>query len=478
VSAQPSIPWEPAEDRPAYPPAPPPGQPGRAAAKFRSPRRFLLPYQLSWISDTARFKIGLWARQTGKSTACAAEAVLDSVLNGGTEWIILSAGERQALEFMRKARRWANVWKYSIDAYTEDRGYPEALISRAEITWSNGSRMLALPANPETARGYSANLILDEFAFHERPDEIWRAIYPSISNPLKGKMKLRIVSTPNGKANKFYDLWQQSNRYSKHTLTLRDAISHGLAVDIEELRAGLDDPDGWAQEYECQFIDTASVLLPYELITGCESNEASESHPSISAIAAAPGATPLYCGIDIGRKRDLTVCWTLQRLGDVLWTREVLTLEKMEFHQQMEILLPRARAAGRTAIDATGIGAMLAEELARRAGAGRVESCAFTPSFKLEIFPPLRRSFEEKTIRVPISRAIREDLHGVQRIASAAGNIRYQAAQTEDGHSDRATALALALRAALQGFGAPASQPSFRSRGDWQADRRSPGISI
>jgi hypothetical protein len=28
----------------------------------------------------------------------------------------------------------------------------------------------------------SANLLLDEFAFHENPDAIWRSIYPSISN--------------------------------------------------------------------------------------------------------------------------------------------------------------------------------------------------------------------------------------------------------------------------------------------------------
>ena len=191
----------------------------------------------------------MWARQTGKSFACTGEAVEDAIKNG-SEWVALSAGERQALELMRKAKEWTEAYKSVMASYAEDRETPEALIRSAEITWPKGGRLLALPANPDTARGYSANLILDEFAFHEKPDEIWRAIYPSISNPLKGQKKIRIVSTPNGKANKFYDLWTKNEKYSHHKVTIHDAVAQGLPLDIEELKAGLDDPEGWAQEYE------------------------------------------------------------------------------------------------------------------------------------------------------------------------------------------------------------------------------------
>jgi len=42
----------------------------------------------------------------------------------------------------------------------------------AEMRWPNGSRLQAIPANPATVRGYSANLFLDEFAFLENPDAI------------------------------------------------------------------------------------------------------------------------------------------------------------------------------------------------------------------------------------------------------------------------------------------------------------------
>ena len=132
-----------------------------------SPLDVLLPYQRRWVEDEARFKIGLWSRQTGKSFACAAEAVFDCLTRPGQMWVILSAGERQALEFMEKARQWAKAFELAVADYTELREAAEAVLKSAEIRFANGSRMVGIPANPNTARGYSANLILDEFAFHE-----------------------------------------------------------------------------------------------------------------------------------------------------------------------------------------------------------------------------------------------------------------------------------------------------------------------
>jgi phage FluMu gp28-like protein len=420
-----------------------------------SPKDLLLPYQRKWVDDKSRFKMGLMARQTGKSFSCTGEAVEDSILNPKTPWVAISAGERQALELLRKAKEWAEAYKYQIENYAEDRDSAQALVKSAEITWSNGSRLIALPANPETARGYSANLILDEFAFHEKPDEIWRAIYPSISNPLRGVFKIRIVSTANGKGNKFYDLWTKNSSYSKHLVTIYDAVAQGLPLNIEELKAGLDDPEGWAQEYECQFIDTAAILLPYELIALCESPEATEAiafeffHPTTTR-------GPLFLGIDFGRKRDLTVAYTLEKVGDVLWTREVLVLAGLSSPAQEEILRPRIAAAARTCFDYTGPGVGLGDYLVEVFGEwkpdqhkfGKIELCTFTNALKQEIFPKLRMKFDQRLLRVPISRTLREDLHAIHRVVSSSGLITYKAPHTEDGHSDRATGLALAVRAA------------------------------
>src|SRR4051812_50106336 len=51
-----------------------------------------LPYQREWIKDRSRFKIGLWARQTGKDMAAAAEAVIDCMEKPGTVWAGVAAG--------------------------------------------------------------------------------------------------------------------------------------------------------------------------------------------------------------------------------------------------------------------------------------------------------------------------------------------------------------------------------------------------
>jgi phage FluMu gp28-like protein len=411
------------------------------------PLNLLLPYQRAWVDDSSRWKIWLAARQVGKSFGAACEVVRDCHLRPKTQWVILSAGERQALEFMSKCRDWVRAFDLALEEYRETRDNAETLLKSAEARLANGSRIVALPANPDTARGYSANLVLDEFAFHADSTAIWRAILPSIANPLRGELRVRVLSTPNGQGNAFYQLWTDTGAaWSRHKTTIEDAAAAGLQVDIPALRRQLNDPDGWAQEFLCEFIDSACVLLPYDLIARCETAESSQS----GGAAEPSPAGPVFAGIDIGRKRDLTVIWVLERIGDILWTREVRVLERVPFADQLQAIrrLVAARRLVRCCIDATGIGAMLAEELARAEGASRVEQCQFTAALKQELYPPLRRAFEDRLLRIPVSREIREDLHGLQKVTSQSGAVHYLADRTEAGHSDRATALALALRAA------------------------------
>lgn len=428
----------------------------------------LFKYQRRWLADSSRFKIALWARQTGKDFTAAAEAVIHSRLHPGATWIVLAAGERQALESIDKAKVWAEAFHIPISECTENftphpgirpPGGPRTRLLSSQIKWANGARFIALPGKPETVRGYSANIILTEFAFHDDPEAIWRAIYPSISNPLRGgEKKLRIISTPNGLGNKFAELWHHGRDYSKHKVDIHEASRQGLELDVEELRRGLRDEQAWAQEYECEFADGAEVLLPYDLIESCESADAVETAEARELSARRDRNRPLFMGIDFGRKRHLTVAWILERKGGVLETREVLALKGLSTPEQVEALRPRVGLCQRVALDYTGGGIGLGDQLAREFSEyrrkermhGKVELCAFTPALKAELYPRLRAAFERREVRIPISRAIREDLHGVQRWVSANGAITYRAADREDGHSDRATALALALRAASQ----------------------------
>lgn len=444
-----------------------------------SPKDLLYPKQRAFIDDGSQYKIGVTTRQWGKSTVTSGEAVHNCLIDPGTKWVCMSAGERQTVEWLGKAKEWQQAYKLAIVDVAEDRGgLAEGLLRSADITFANGSRIIAIPANPSTARGYSANIILDEFAYHEDPDAIWSAMFPSTTNRLAGTfldrwramlkgedtnirrdLKLRVVSTFNGRNNKFFQLWERAkeNGYSAHKVTIHDAIADGMPLDAEKLRLALDDADAWAQEYECEPMDGSTVLLPYELIATCESTEATTM--VAPEFWFTKPAAPLFMGIDFARKRDLSVAWTDQLVGDVMQAREVLEMRAMSTPDQIDLLRPRIRQCARVCLDYTGPGVGMGDYLVKEFGEwnpeqhkhGRIQLVTFTNTNKVEMFTKLRMVFERTKCRVPINRVIREDLHSMQRVVSAQGNITYRAPHTEDGHADRCTAKALAERARGEG---------------------------
>jgi phage FluMu gp28-like protein len=256
--------------------------------------------------------------------------------------------------------------------------------------------------------------------------------------------ELSIMNSPNS------PLW------SCHFTDIYQAKDEGLPVNIQELKEAFNYPEGWAQEYECQFLDVQSTLLPYELIATCESQDARDVCPPEYW-----QSRPVHrrvMGIDFGRHRHLTVAWVLAGIGDVWQTMEVLVLEKMPSDQQEEILRQRIRQCDRVCFDYTGPGVGLGDYLVKEFRAyepekhkfGKIELCHFSNTLKVEIFSKLRMAFEKRNLRVPVNRAIREDLHSVNRVSTPTGQITYRAPHSPDGHADRCTALALALRAAEQ----------------------------
>ena len=330
-----------------------------------SPKRILLPYQLSWANDRSRFKIGIWARQTGKDFSTAAEIAEDCYQNPKCPWLVAAPSERQSLEALGKVKEWTEAYKLAIDDAIEVResDHPEALLKSSEIVFSNGSRVIAVPGKPDTVRGFSANVDLTEFAFFEKPAETWRAILPSITNPLRGGIKkVRLISTPNGKGDTFHKIIKENYRgpgaeldtpldatrkmqWAVHRTTIWDAVKQGLPVDPEQLREALDDPDGWSQEFECEFLDGSNVLLPYDLIALAESADACEfADPAMWDVH---GGNPIYLGIDFGRTNDPTVCYALERIGDIDWTREVLALRGVSTPDQLDVLRKRIGRAQR-----------------------------------------------------------------------------------------------------------------------------------
>lgn len=403
----------------------------------------LHPYQRRWLLDRRRYKIGMFARQSGKTFTTTLEIVDDcfaSAVRARRErWVILSRGERQAREAMDEGvKRHAAAYQMGFEARDYDWAGDQGSYRALEVTLPHGSRITALPANPDTARGFSANAFLDEFAIHKDSKAIWGALYPVIS---KRGLKLRVTSTPNGKNNKFYEIMTATDTvWSRHVVDIYQAVADGLDRDIDELRAGLADEDLWAQEYELQWLDEASAWLSYDLIFSVEDESA--GNPDLYQ------GHVCFVGRDIGRRNDLHVIWVWEMIGDVLWCREIITQKRATFAQMDEAfddVMSRYKVA-RACIDQTGMGEKVVEDAQRRWGS-RVEGVLFTAPSKLVMATAGKERFEARTVRIPEGDvALRADLHKLRKVASATGAPRFVAERTED-HADRTWAAFLGIHA-------------------------------
>lgn len=403
----------------------------------------LFGYQRKWFLDRSRFKIGKFARQTGKTFTTTLEVVDDcfehAVDGRRARWVILSRGERQAREAMNEGiKLHAQAYKMGFEMQEYDWQGAEGSYKALEVDLPHGSKITALPANPDTARGFSANVFLDEFAFHKDSAAIWKALFPVISNG----WKLRVTSTPNGKSGKFYELdTAEDSTWSRHVVDIYQAVRDGLPRNIDELRDGIADEDAWAQEYELKYLDEASAWLSYDLITAVEDPEAGD-----------PGGYqggPCYVGRDIGRRNDLHVIFVWEEIGDVLWCREIIEQKRATFADMdaaFDDVMMRYRVA-RACIDQTGMGEKVVEDAERRYGS-RIEGVLFTGSSKLIMATTGKERFEDRTVRIPEGNVpLRSDLHKLRKVSSATGAPRF-IAERDDDHADRTWAAFLGIHAA------------------------------
>lgn len=401
-------------------------------------------YQRDWVSNPSRFKAGMFARQTGKTFTTTFEVAQDcqiAELEGRrSRWVILSRGERQAREAIEEGvKRHCQALGAVIKA-VETEFKSEATYKALEVVWPGGSRITALPANPDTARGFSANVFLDEFAFHTDSRKIWMALFPVIS----AGWKLRVVSTPNGKGNKFYDIMTGDDPVWYRQITdIYQAVEDGLPRDIDELKSGLSDADAWSQEYELKWLDEASAWLSFELISAVEHDRA--------GIPDGYTGGPCFVGVDIGARHDLFVIWVLEAVGDVLWTREIIAKQRISFAEQdllLDDVFDRYKVA-RCCMDQTGMGEKPVEDAQRRHGSLRVEGVIFTTASKLMLATVGKEVFEDRKIRIPMGdQALRADLHKLQKVTGPTGAPRFVAESDSSGHADRTWAGFLACSAA------------------------------
>jgi phage FluMu gp28-like protein len=446
---------------------------GAAKILPANPKAIFLPSQARWIADKSRIKLAQKGRQLGFSWTAAYEANEETAVEGARydHWVS-SRDEIQAKLFNEDCKLWAKAMQLVADDLGEQVIDAEARQSAHVLRFANGRRINAMSSNPDAQAGKRGSRLLDEFALHPDPRKLWTIAYPGIT----WGGSLKVISTHRGSQNYFNVLVREIKEkgnpksISLHTITLENALDEGFLWKLQQnlpaedemqgmdeasyfdfVKSGCVDDESFLQEYMCQPADDDAAFLEYDLIAKAE-------YPDDFDWKTREGGQ-LFIGVDIGRKKDLTVIWVLEKLGDVLYTRHVECLQNMSKPDQEKVIWPwieqAVHSAGRTAQDYSGLGIGWGDDAQRRFGKYNVECVTFTVKVKEALAYPVRGSMEDRKLRIPFDPKIRSDLRSVTKQTTAAGNIRFTAERTPDGHADRFWALALAIHAAQGLEGAP-----------------------
>jgi len=406
------------------------------------------PYQQRWIDDNTRFKCAVKSARIGYSFATAYRRVEISMRVPGRTTTVLSASKAQSVEFVETAAKLCELMggtarMVANEDFVDAVGRIEAIQSK--ITFPNGSRIIALPANPRTARGYPGDAVLDEFAHHEDSYAIFAAVFRQVA---LGN-SLEVLSTPNGEQGKFFDIARnlgladgvapsvlpvKKDGWSGHFVDVYAAVAEGCPINIEEMRRGLNDDDTWNQEFCCVFLKSTGAWLTLDLIAACEDNTL-----DAKLIQIGPGSYtsalldprfnprgPLFAGIDVGRDHDATCLWLDEKIGDVAYTRGVFWLYNITFPNQDAALNPIVRLCSRAAIDKTGMGVGL-YDLLNVTNAGRLLGVSFGGTndngvrMKTDLAIRIKKRFEQMRSRIPYDGRIRTELQAIKRQATSTG---------------------------------------------------------
>jgi hypothetical protein len=262
------------------------------------------PWQIQVLEGDHRRLLLNCSRQAGKSTVVAVLSLAEALFYPGALVLLLSRSLRQSTELFRTVaefhRRFGSPLRESQTAH--------------ELCLKHHSRIISLPCEPDTVRGFARvhMLVIDEAA--RVPDDLYRTVRPmlAVSNG-----RLICLSTPHGRRGFFYDAWMApGDAWTRIQVPARD-IPRITPEFLAEERRELGD-SYFRQEYECSF--QALEGLVYPGFDNCVL-----PHPSVPsalwgnrARGTCPPGTKVG-GIDFGYRNPFAAVWGVLDRDDVLW---------------------------------------------------------------------------------------------------------------------------------------------------------------
>jgi len=447
------------------------------------------------------------SRRIGLTWALAAAAVLRAGKQkkaGGMDVIYISYSREMTREFIDACAMWAKAFSIAAlaqESFLFDQGDDEGdkSIQAFRIRFASGFEIMALSSAPRGLRGKQGLVIIDEAAF---VDDLERLIEAAMAFLMWGGQVV-VCSTHFGTENPFNAHIQDMLAGRKPGMHIRidldNALNDGLfqriclvngtewtAAGEAEWRDNLIDFYGssadqelfcvpsmgsgtWlpAPLIEARMTATSPILrleLPADYLHRPELERQSLLSPFMETLETALETLDLekrYAGgFDVARVSDLSVIPILAIEQNLKRTEALcVELRGVPFAEQKMICKTiidhiRHRLVG-FAVDATGIGANLAEDLGRMYGlrasedsAGLVWEIKFSEDWYRLNMPPLKAAFEDNSIAIVADddhlsdMRIVKEIRGIPRIPPT--RTSETGAKAKKRHGDYAVGLALA----------------------------------
>ncbi|PZO89071.1 MAG: hypothetical protein DI623_11370 [Sphingomonas sanxanigenens] len=469
----------------------------------------LLKHQSDILASTSRYSLTATdkSRRIGATWGVGADAVLTAGAQraaGGMDVLYIGYNLDMAREFMDTCAMWARAFMpASTDVgeflfVDQDEKGADKFIQAFRIRFASGFEIVALSSRPRSLRGRQGYVILDEFAFHDEPEQLLKAAMAFI---IWGG-KVLVISTHNGEDNPFNLLIQdiRSGKYGTDANVVRctfdDAILNGLYARVCLMRGLEWTAEGEAkwrsnirklyqsnagEELDCIPARGSGVYLTRALIEACsippdsvvtlhcpprfELKPEPERRSYVQAWLEQTVA-PLLArldpniqhalGQDFARSGDVSCIVPLAIEQDL--TRRVpfvVELRNVPYEQQKQILIWIAERLPRLLgikIDSTGNGGYLGEVAIQKFGEGIVERVMLSQGWYADNMPKMKARFEDRKMLIPANDNLVGDLRQISLIRGVPMVHHDTKNEGTDGlprHGDFAVALCLAHAASL-----------------------------
>jgi len=406
-------------------------------------------YQKAPLNDMNKRVLMACGRQVGKTEMAAIRALFSATMCPGTTNLILAPVQRQAHILFRRIKYLINK-----NAQMKEKISIENMIERETqtvIEFDNNASLYCLPISEDGAniRGFTAHdITIDEAEMVK--DAAWAAINPMLATT---HGTLRLLGTPYGQNNRFYEWyalakrkkWQNLWNPDKHFSIYHFPSKTSPLIDdsfLEQEAERLPHME-YAQEYEGQFLETVGTLWSNKLVTSIMKEECPERDAPLTKWR-------YYLGYDVARfGDDEAVGIILERRhekdkDDTYFVVNTFEMKGKSLDYQVKFLkgLHKIWNFEKMIIDTTAVGGGITDPL--KAEQYPVEEFNFTIKSKQEAYFHATRMIESGIVTLPLHAKMKKQMVEMKREERSDGFTKiYHPSKT--GNDDYPTALVLVL---------------------------------